>query len=137
MIKRHKYTKAQVKRAIDGSGGNKAEICRRLGTTRKTLLEYFDKFPELLAYFQEEEEKIGDLCESEIVKKLREGNVKMLIFYAKTKLRHRGYVEFRQIDANLSENATRRRAVEDSEKAVGEVEAASAYFELVKTGSDS
>jgi hypothetical protein len=134
-MKRHKYTIKQVQRAIDGSGGNKAEVCRRLGTTRKTLLEYFEKFPKLKAYFDEEEERIGDLCESEIVKKIKEGNVKILIFYAKTKLRQRGYVEFRQVDANFHDNTPRSRAVEESEQEINEAAAAGEYFNLLKTGA--
>ena len=88
-----KYSKEKILKAIDNSGGNKLLIARRIGCARNSLDHYLDLYPECKKAYDEELESAGDLCEAQLMNKIKEGNLTAIIFYAKTKLRDRGYVE--------------------------------------------
>ena len=47
--------------------------------------------------YDDEIEELGDLVESKIVQGIQEGNTTLAIFYAKTKLKHRGYIECQEV----------------------------------------
>ena len=88
-----KYSKKRMLEAIDGSGGNITVVCKRLGCARDTFLKAMREHPELREALNQAEEEFGDLVESKIASHIKEGNVTMTIFYAKTKLKKRGYIE--------------------------------------------
>jgi len=73
-------------------------ICRRIGCNRSTFDEYLKNDPVVNRVFLEEIEDIGDLCEAGIITKLKERDRTMLIYYSKTKLKHRGYVERQEVE---------------------------------------
>lgn len=93
-----KFDKAKVLKAIKDSAGVKLLICQRLQCDRGTFDRYLAKFPEIKAAFDAEIEEVGDVVESKIIEGIREGNVALAIFYAKTKLKHRGYVERQEVE---------------------------------------
>lgn len=88
-----KYGKRKWLKAIDGSGGNITVVCQRVGCRRETFVKALNENPELREALNQAEEEFGDLVESKIAKHIKEGNVTMTIFYAKTKLKKRGYIE--------------------------------------------
>ena len=88
-----KYSVRKFLRAIDGSGGNITVVCKRVGCKRETFIKAMNEHPAIRSALSEAEEEFGDLVESKIAQKIKEGNVVMTIFYAKTKLKKRGYVE--------------------------------------------
>lgn len=88
-----KYSLKKILAAIDGSGGNVTVVCKRLGCARDTFMKARRENPEIKAALDSAEEEFGDLVESKIAQHIKEGNVTMTIFYAKTKLKKRGYIE--------------------------------------------
>lgn len=88
-----KYSVKKMLAAIDGSGGNITVVCKRLGCARDTFVKAMRENPVLREKLDEAEEEFGDLVESKIATLIKEGNVTMTIFYAKTKLKKRGYIE--------------------------------------------
>lgn len=88
-----KYSVRKILKAIDGSGGNVTVVCKRLGCARDTFIKARREHPEIGAALESAEEEFGDLVESKIAQHIKEGNVTMTIFYAKTKLKRRGYIE--------------------------------------------
>lgn len=88
-----KYSVSRFLKAIEGSGGNITVVCQRMGCHRDTFIKAMDEHPELRHALTVAEEEFGDLVESKIAKHIKEDNITMTIFYAKTKLKKRGYVE--------------------------------------------
>ena len=93
-----RHSTEKVIKAIDGSGGVKLEICRRLGCNRQTFDNYLAENEKIAQAFHDECEALGDLCEAKIIEQIRTGNPIMMMFYAKTKLKNRGYVERQEVD---------------------------------------
>lgn len=60
-----------VLEAIEGSGGVKAVVARRLGVTRKTLNGYLAKWVTAELALKQEEKSVGDIAKSIIVGNLR------------------------------------------------------------------
>lgn len=88
-----KYSIKAIRKAIDGSGGLKSNIARRLGCSRTTLQRYIDENPELIQAMSEEKDQVGDLCESKLIQAIKEDNLTAIIFYSKTQMKDRGYIE--------------------------------------------
>ena len=93
-----KFPKEKVLKAIEGSGGNNLLISRRVGCNRDTLNQYIAAFPDIKKAYDDEIEELGDVVESKIVQGIQEGNIALMIFYAKTKLKHRGYIERQEVE---------------------------------------
>ena len=88
-----KYSVRKFLKAIEGSGGNITVVCQRVGCARDTFMKAMDEHTELKHALEVAEEEFGDLVEGTIAQHIKEGNVTMTIFYAKTKLKKRGYIE--------------------------------------------
>lgn len=83
---------------ITNSGGNKTVVAQRLGISRSTVYEYVKRWDEVAEAFHEAKEGEKDFVESQILKRIVEGSDTMTIFYAKTQMKDRGYVERTEID---------------------------------------
>ncbi len=88
-----KYSLRRMLDAVKGSGGNITLVCTRLKCDRGTFMRALAEHEALRQALSDAEEEFGDLVESKIATAIKEGNVTMTIFYAKTKLKKRGYVE--------------------------------------------
>lgn len=94
-----KYTLEQFLGAVKGSRGIKATIIRRLGCSRKTVDNYLARYATAQQAYDEEIEQVGDIAESLIVDDMiRNRNVDTAKWYAKAKLKHRGYTDKQEID---------------------------------------
>jgi len=97
-----RITKNLILKAIEGSGGIKTVIAQRAGISRGSLYNALEEWPDLDEKITAEAETIKDLAESEIIKQIRAGSVPILIFFAKTRMKDRGYVEKSELDLNVS-----------------------------------
>lgn len=88
-----KFSLGKWKKAVKGTGGVKSKIARRLGVLRVCVDRHIRVYEEYGQVYYDEVEEVGDLCEDKLQKHIRKGNVELIKFYAKTKLKHRGYVE--------------------------------------------
>lgn len=77
--------------------------CEMTGMCRKTIWEWRKKYPEFDDACHECEEVALDFVESSMFKKIDKGgkgSESLMIFYLKTKGKHRGYVEKQELDVN-------------------------------------
>lgn len=103
-----------VVKAYEKSAGNLSLCAKAVGIDRRTLDRWRKKYPELDAMMRDVEESLVDLCESRLMQNINDGNLTAIIFYLKTKGKHRGYIEGQIINANISTNKsmTQEEAIE-------------------------
>jgi hypothetical protein len=89
-----KHTAEQIIAAIRGTSGIKSTIARKLGVHRNSVDNYLARYTSAQAAYDEEVEKVGDIAESLIVDDMvRNRSVETAKWYAKAKLKHRGYTD--------------------------------------------
>lgn len=66
---------------------------QKLGCSAKTVERYIKKYPAVAEARREAKFKRDDLVEAKIMTRIKEGSDTMIIFYAKTQMKDRGYVE--------------------------------------------
>lgn len=70
-----------------------ASVARKFRCHRSLVWQYIDADPELRELTDELTETFIDVAESQLFKLIREGQPNAIIFFLKTKARHRGYSE--------------------------------------------
>ena len=93
MSRRKIPSKAELIDALIQSDGNMAAVARSFNCHRSLVWQYVDKDPKLRELTDELSESFIDEAESQLFKQIREGNTAAIIFFLKTKARHRGYSE--------------------------------------------
>ena len=73
------------------SRGNLGAVCRAINFSRQTVMKALDLHPELREAWKEAKEEIVDLAEMQMVKKINEGNERMITFALRTLGKDRGY----------------------------------------------
>ncbi|OGV45846.1 MAG: hypothetical protein A2017_18265 [Lentisphaerae bacterium GWF2_44_16] len=96
-----KITKDNFQVAVKGTYGNLTAIASRLHVSRTTVYAFLENNADMKALLEETKESFDDIAESILQKKIIEGDTRMLEFYARTKMKHRGYHE--SIDVNMGE----------------------------------
>jgi len=90
--------KKQLIEALEKSLGVVTTACKKVGCNRSTFYEYFND-DELFRKQVNDIENIAlDFAESQLYKKISEGDTTSIIFYLKTKAKKRGYVEKTEIE---------------------------------------
>ena len=87
--------------AYEKSLGVLKTACEATGMCRKTIWEWRKKYPEFDDACYECEETAIDFVESRMFKKIDtggKGSESLIIFYLKTKAKHRGYIERQEVD---------------------------------------
>ena len=88
-----RFTLEQVARALLDTGGVLNDTARMLGTTRKVVRRYLDRFPVLENVRAEAKEITLDIAETGLREHVRKQNLTAIIFYLKTQGKARGYIE--------------------------------------------
>jgi len=83
--------------AIKDSLGLRSVIASKLGIQICLVDRYLERYASAARVYGEECNRVKDMIEAEIIHKCQEGDPRMLIFYAKTKMKERGYVERAEI----------------------------------------
>lgn len=97
------FQKSDIKKAIKGSGGIISKIASRLKCDWHTAKKYINKH-NLNRLLDNEIETTLDIAESKLIENIKEQDNTAIIFYLKTKGKHRGYVEKKEVDATVSIN---------------------------------
>lgn len=93
-MRNEKYSVEQVKAALKSSQGFMTIAASKLSCTTQTLRNYIKRYPEELAdIMPEENERVLDFAESQLLKKIKDGNIAAIIFFLKTRGKVRGYSE--------------------------------------------
>jgi predicted transcriptional regulator len=79
-----RFTKTEFRRALDDSAGHIGVIAGRLGVDRRTVYRYLNRYPELQSTLQKERQsgrdEIVELAQSELMKKLKVGDERVIMF---------------------------------------------------------
>jgi hypothetical protein len=90
--------KTRFLEALEKSAGLFNLACRKAGVPCSTIRKWLEVDPVFKEKYQEILEYQNDMIESKLLKKIQEDDTTMIIFYAKTKLKHRGYSERAELD---------------------------------------
>ena len=85
--------KKQILVALEKSLGIVTTACKNVGIARVTFYEWLKKDEEFRKSVEKIEEIVLDFAESQLHKKISEGDTSSIIFYLKTKGKQRGYIE--------------------------------------------
>ena len=83
---------------ISSSFGNITTIAKRLGVNRSTVYGYIKRWAGVREAIDDARETRKDLVEDKMMKRIMEGSDTMVIFFAKTQMKDRGYVERQEIE---------------------------------------
>ena len=97
ITKRQSKEKKAVLAALEKSAGIVATACKAAGISRFTFYEWMKRDQDFAEKVDDIMEAQKDFVEAQILKKIKEGDSTMTIFYAKTKMKDRGYVERQEI----------------------------------------
>ena len=89
--------KADLLDALSKNSGIVASACRACNISRMTYYRYYNEDPDFKEKADDIKELQKDFAESLILKKMKEGDTTMIIFYAKTQMKDRGYTERSEI----------------------------------------
>lgn len=104
--KKPRMSLAQIEAALRACGGVYSAAAQKLGCVPNTVRNYVNRTPKLQKAIREIAERNVDLAESALMMVMRNPShpkhVTAVIFYLKTKGRHRGYVERQEFDGQLN-----------------------------------
>ncbi len=86
-----KYTIAQVAEALRKGDGILSVAAEMLGCHRNTIYNYLEDHTELKDVLEESRETIVDEAEKVLLKKVKEEDIRCVMFVLRTLGRHRGY----------------------------------------------
>lgn len=108
--------------ALTKTFGIVTQACKIVGIERPTYYNWREKDEEFRKACDEVNEYVGDFVESKIIKKIDEGDTTMIIFYAKTKLKSRGYTERTEVTGADGKDLYASWTDEELEKRIAELE---------------
>ena len=95
--KRIEKGKKDVLKALNDNMGIVAGACRKAGISRYTYYKWYNEDELFAEKCDDVKELQKDFAEALILKKMKDGDTTMLIFYAKTQMKDRGYNERQEI----------------------------------------
>lgn len=122
--------KQDVLRTLSESCGIVATACRNANVSRNQFYIWYKNDPDFREKVDDVVERQKDFVESEILKKIKDGDTTMIIFYAKTKMKDRGYSERHEITGKDGEDLIKSKEVDLSKLTDKEREV------LLKLGQD-
>jgi len=97
-----KYTAQQMIDAIQDAKGILAAAARKIGCSRTTVHRYVNNYATVKDAYEEANETNIDFVESKLMEQVNSGNITAIIFFLKTKAKHRGYVERQEVVGELA-----------------------------------
>lgn len=102
MAKKHdpEWHKQKLLEALERSLGIVTPACKEVGIARNTFYEYYKSDPEFKKAVDDIDELTLDFAENQLLKKIKEGSERSILFYMKYKARKRGYTDSLDITTN-------------------------------------
>ena len=95
--KKREQTALRIIGAIQTSNGLLTTAAKKAGLNYSTVWRYTQDFPLVKQAVVEAKERMLDLAESKLYKKIKEGDNTMIIFFLKTQGKGRGFIERSEI----------------------------------------
>jgi hypothetical protein len=92
--------KKKLLEALERSLGIVTPACKEVGISRNQFYVYYNTDPEFKAAVDDIQEITLDFAENQLLKKIKEGSERAIIFYMKHRGRKRGYAENMDITTN-------------------------------------
>jgi hypothetical protein len=108
--------------ALEMNLANIKLTCAKVGISRRTYYDWFEDDKEFAERCIEVTEGLIDLAETALLGKIKEGDTTALIFFLKTKGKHRGYTERTEVDVNIHESLTERTVFRVKSKSLEDAE---------------
>ncbi len=96
--------------------GNISISCEASGISRQTYYNWIKSDVDFLQECRDIEERNLDLAEMKLLNAIREGKTAELLFYLKTKGKHRGYVERQEITGAEGQKLFEVRIIDTAEQ---------------------
>lgn len=119
-VQNQKRRKTAVLEALEETRGIVVHACKKVGVSRTQFYNWMDEDEAFARRYREIQDEQGDEVEAMLLQKIDEGDTTAIIFYLKTKQKHRGYTERMELtgedgkslfadltDAQLEEEITR------------------------------
>ena len=94
---RTKITKSVLLKHLEQNMGNVTLACHFAKCNRSTYYRWYSGDKDFKTSVDDIQEAALDICEAEMWKLIKDGNVPTILFYLKTKGKKRGYVERQEI----------------------------------------
>ena len=91
------HTKKALIEALEKSLGVVTTACKQVGIDRTTFYRYYKEDEKFKKQVDDLSNVAKDFAESQLFKRIQDGNPTATIFYLKTKAKDRGYVERQEI----------------------------------------
>ena len=98
MAGKPRFTVRRVADALRHTAGIKTAAAELLGCDRSTITRYINRHPKLQVLEAEIADRTVDLAEDKLLQAIEQGNMTAIIFYLKTKGKHRGYTQKQEPD---------------------------------------
>ena len=98
--------------ALDGTKGIVRPACRLTGVSASTYYRWYNEDPDFRDKVDDVKELQKDFAEALILKKIEDGDTSMLIFYAKTQMKDRGYTERRELVGKDGESLVPKQKID-------------------------
>jgi len=89
--------KKEMLEAMKKTLGNVSQSCKLANIQRSTYYRWITSDKAFARAVNDVEEYTFDFVESKLLEQIQDGNTAMIIFYAKTKMKHRGYIERKEV----------------------------------------
>lgn len=93
VVPKSNILKKRLIKALISSLGIVTQACEVAKCSRKTFYQYCREDENFQKAVEDIKEIAFDFVESKIYKQIKDDNTAMIIFFAKTKMKHRGYIE--------------------------------------------
>ncbi len=90
--------------ALEKSLGVVTHACKEVGIRRETFYKYYNKDEKFRKAVDEINEITLDFAENQLLRKIKEGSERSIIFYLKSKGKKRGYADKLEIEGNMDIN---------------------------------
>ena len=92
--------KKKVIEALERSLGIVTPACKEVGISRETFYQWYKKDENFKKQVDEIDEVTLDFVENQLLKKIKDGSERSILFYMKYKARKRGYTDSVDITSN-------------------------------------
>lgn len=104
--------KADLLQALANTSGIVSSACKAANVSRMTYYRWYNEDPDFREKADDIKELQKDFAESLILKKMKEGDTTMIIFYAKTQMKDRGYAERKEITGKDGEDLIKGKEID-------------------------